>query len=127
MPVNIDDLDKIYIRDLYLRCIIGINEEEKHEKQDVLINITMYTDLKTAGKTDNIADTVDYKAIKKSIIAMVEKSSCFLVEHLADRVAQICLDDKRIQRAVITVDKPGALRFARSVAVEITRDQRNSG
>ncbi|MHC4441569.1 MAG: dihydroneopterin aldolase [Planctomycetota bacterium] len=127
MTANIDQLDRIHIRDLNLRCIIGVYEEERREKQDVAINITMYVDLRSAGKTDNIEDTVDYKAIKKSIITMVEKSACFLVEHLAELVAQICLQDKRIKRAVVTVDKPGALRFARSVAVEIVRDQQKNG
>ena len=65
MTANIDKLDKIYIRDLQIRCIIGINKEERHEKQDVLINITLYTDLSIAGTTDSIEDTVDYKSIKK--------------------------------------------------------------
>ncbi|UCD29309.1 MAG: dihydroneopterin aldolase [Planctomycetota bacterium] len=123
MPANIDDLDKIYIRDLHLRCIIGINQEERHKKQDVVINITMYADLRSAGKKDRIENTVDYKAVKKKVIAMVEESSCLLLENLAERIAQICLDENRVQRVAVTVDKPGALRFARSVAVEIIRDR----
>jgi FolB domain-containing protein len=127
MTAGIDKLDKIHIRDLQIRCIIGINEEERLKKQDVLINITLYADLSKAGKTDSIEDTVDYKSIKNQVIDMVEKSSCLLLEHLAERIAQICLDDKRIKRTVITVDKPGALRFARSVAVEIIREQQNGG
>lgn len=123
MAVDFDKLDRIYIRDLHLRCIIGIYEEERREKQDIVINVTLYADLREAGRSDRIEDTVDYKAIKKRLISMVEQSCCFLVEHLAQRIAAVCLDDARVQRVVVTVDKPGALRFARSVAVEITRDR----
>jgi dihydroneopterin aldolase/D-erythro-7,8-dihydroneopterin triphosphate epimerase len=72
-------------------------------------------------------DTVDYKACKKRVLAAVEESACQLVEHLAERIAEACMADARVCRAVVTVDKPGALRFARSVAVEITRDRQSHG
>ena len=114
-------MDKIYIRDLALRCIIGLYPDERKTKQDVLINIAMETDLRAAGKSDALKDTVDYKAIKLAILDFVEKSSFHLIESLAEGIAAICLKDKRVQSATITIDKPGALRFARSVAVEITR------
>jgi len=116
-------LDRIHIRDLHLRCVVGVNSDERREKQDVVINITLHADLKTPGKSDQIADTVDYKAIKKKIIGVVENSSCFLVEHLAELIANVCLAHHRVRRVNVIVDKPGALRFARSVAIEITRDQ----
>jgi FolB domain-containing protein len=121
MEAPLSNLDRIHIRDLHLRCIIGTSEEERREKQDVLINLTLYADLKLAGKSDRLEDTADYKTLKKRVIAMVQESSCHLVEHLAERIAEVCLSDPRIQRVDVTVDKPGALRFARSVAVEIVR------
>jgi dihydroneopterin aldolase/D-erythro-7,8-dihydroneopterin triphosphate epimerase len=123
MTLEIDEFDKIHIRDLHLRCIIGAYEHERRDKQDVAINITLYADLSTARQTDRIEDTVDYKACKKRVLATVEESACRLVEHLAERVAQACLIDTRVRRVRVTVDKPGALRFARSVAVEITRNR----
>jgi FolB domain-containing protein len=116
-------LDRIYIRDLQIRCLIGIYDEERREKQDVIINVMMEACLRDACRSDRIEDTVDYKAIKKRILAMVEDSACYLVEHLAERIARICLDDPRVRRVTVSVDKPGALRFARSVAIEITREQ----
>ena len=118
--------DKIYIRDLSVRCIIGINENERHEKQDVIINITLYVDLRKACQSDNIKDTVDYKTVKKQVMSMVEQSSFFLIEKMADEIAKICLDDHRVSKVKVTVDKPGALRFARSVAVEIVRPRNNN-
>ncbi len=117
------DLDKIHIRDLLQRCVIGIYDEERREKQDVVINITLHADLRKAGQTDDIEDTVDYKAIKKNVIAMVDGSSYLLVERLAERIAGICLEDARVRRTDVRVAKPGALRFARTVEVDITRTQ----
>ena len=65
-------LDKIYIRDLSIRCIIGIFPEERTKRQDVLINVVMHADLAKAGQTDSIDDTVDYKRITKAIIAAID-------------------------------------------------------
>ncbi len=114
-------LDRICICDLLVRCILGINESERREKQDVLINLAIYADLRKSGKSDRIEDTVDYRALKKRILAMVEASHYFLEEALADAVAKLCLDQPGVQKVEVRVEKPNALRFARSVAVEITR------
>ncbi len=127
MASDWERLDRIHIRDLSLRCIIGVYDEERREKQDVVINITLYSDLRKACESDNVADTVDYKTLKKKVIALVEQSSCRLIEHLAEQVARICLSDSRVVRVAICVDKPAALRFARSVAVEIVREQPAAG
>ncbi len=118
-------LDKIHIRDLQLRCIVGLYEEERRAKQDVVLNLTLYADYQRACKTDRIEDTVDYKAIKKKVVEMVEASSYYLIERLAQAVAELCLESPEVQRVEVTVDKPGALRFARSVAVEIARERRH--
>lgn len=116
-------MDKIYIRDLTARCIIGINEDERINKQEIVLNIIMETDLHAACASDRIEDTTDYKTIKNDLITLVEHSSYFLIEKLADVVAQRCLQAPKVNRVTVCVDKPGALRFARSVAVEITRER----
>ena len=113
--------DKIYIRDLSVRCLIGINEDERIEKQDVIINIVLYADLKKAGQSDRIEDAINYKTVKKDILSLVEGSSYFLIEKLAEEIACICLGYTGVQKVSVMVDKPGALRYARSVAVEIVR------
>ncbi len=112
--------DRIHIRDLLVRCIIGVFDHERTEKQDIVLNITMHTDLSRAGRSDDLRDTIDYKAVKKDVLHAVESSEFQLVERLAERVAEIVLGHG-VSRVDVTVDKPGALRFARSVAVEITR------
>ena len=116
-------MDRIIISDLAARCIIGINEAERREKQDVLLNLVIYTDLKPAGDSDNFAETVDYRALKKSVLELVEGSSYFLIEALAEAVAKLCLQPARVSKVRVRVDKPLALRFARSVAVEIERSK----
>lgn len=114
-------LDRIHIRDLHVRCIIGVFPEERRDKQDAYFNVTLYADLSKACATDDIKDTVDYKAVKKAILALAEKSSYNLLEHLAEKAAEVALQHEGVARVDISVDKPGALRFARSVAVEISR------
>lgn len=113
--------DKIYIRDLALRCIIGVNHDERTEKQDVIINVILFTDTRKAGQTDILEDSVDYKMVKKAILSLVEKSTFLLIEKLAEEIAKVCLDDSKVQQVNVTIDKPGALRYTRSVAVEIVR------
>ena len=115
-------LDRIHIRDLGVRCIVGINPDERREKQDVILNITLYADLQSACESDRIEDTLDYRQVKKRVLAMAENSSYLLLERLAECVARVCLETRRVERVAVTVDKPGALRFARSVAVEIVRN-----
>ena len=114
-------MDRIRICDLLVRCILGINESERREKQDVVISLALYTDLHKAGKSDRIEDTVDYRALKKRILSMVESSQYFLVEALAEAIAELCLDQQGVRQVDVCVEKPHALRFSRSVAVEITR------
>lgn len=113
--------DKIHIKELLIKCIIGIREWERSTPQNVNIDITLYTDFSKACITDDIADTVDYVTIKKDIIKEAENSSFNLVERLAQMVAEVCLRNQRIARVDVTLSKPGALRFAKTVAVELTR------
>ena len=114
-------MDKIYIRDLLVRCIVGIYPEERENKQDVVINIEMGCDLSAAASSDQIEDTVNYKSVKKEIMALVENSAFLLIERMAGEIASLCLAHPGVRQVRVTVDKPGALRFARSVAVELFR------
>lgn len=114
-------MDRIIISDLRTRCIIGLNDDERSNKQDVRINLSIYGDFRKAGQLDNFKHAVDYRALKKRVLELVEKSSYFLLEALAEAVAASCLESPGVQRARVRIDKPSALRFARSVAVEIER------
>lgn len=114
-------MDKILIRDLLVRAIIGINDWEHTKKQDVLINLTLAFDCAPAGASDDVEQALNYRTLTKSVIAYVEQSEHFLVEALATEIARICVVEHGAGRAVVRVEKPGALRFAESVGVEIER------
>ena len=114
-------MDRILIKDLMLRCVLGLSDEERHEKQDVLINLILWTDLRPAAASDSIRDAVDYSLVKKRIISLVEGSQYHLAETLADRIALLCLEYPAVQQVQVTLEKPTALRFAHSVGVEIIR------
>lgn len=113
--------DQIHISDLLLRTIIGINDEERVNKQDVIINITLYADLREAGLSDDIKDAVNYRTLTKKVIKLVKESQFFLVEKMAEEISNLCLTYPSVERTVVKVEKPGALRFARSVGVTVDR------
>ncbi|MCK4692358.1 MAG: dihydroneopterin aldolase [Anaerolineales bacterium] len=117
--------DRIDIHDLLLRGIIGINDWEREKQQDILINISLFGDFRSAGDSDDIADTINYRTVTKKVIKHVETSKRFTVEALASDIARICLAETGVQRARVRVEKPGALRFARSVGVEIERSPKD--
>jgi FolB domain-containing protein len=116
-------MDYIHIHDLRLQCIIGVYEAERREKQDVVIRISLGTDLKPAGESDDLSCTIDYKKLKQEIKILVEKSQYLLIERLAETIAAHCLCLAAVQNVKVTVEKPGALRFVRTVGVEINRSR----
>lgn len=117
------DMDKIIIRDLLLRGIIGINPDERVKQQDILINMVIWSDIRQAAVSDVIEDAVDYKSITKRVIQHVEASSDFLVERLVTDLARIVIMEFGVERVRVRVEKPGALRFAESVGIEIERSR----
>jgi D-erythro-7,8-dihydroneopterin triphosphate epimerase len=118
-----DPLDLIHIRDLRLRARIGVNDWEKKALQDVIVNVTLHHDQRDAAAHDDIHRTVDYKGVRDRIVAFVEDSRFELLEALSERIAAIALEDGRVQAVDVTVDKPRALRYADSVAVQIHRSR----
>lgn len=113
--------DRILIRDLRLRTIIGINDWERETSQEVLLNLVVFADVRRAGASDRIEDALNYRTLTKDVIAHVEASSHFLVEALATEIARIAVVGHGAEGVIVRVEKPGALRFARSVGVEIER------
>ena len=116
------ELDKVIIRDLMVRGIVGINPEERVNRQDILINVVMWANTRPAAASDNIDNAVNYKTVSKACIAHIEQGKPLLVERLAAELVEICFKtDSRVQAVELTVEKPGALRFAESVGVTIYR------
>lgn len=121
---NSPQLDTVRIERLELDCIIGINPWERLTKQRITIDIEMNADLSAAGESDAIEDTINYRTVSKAVTAEVEASSYGLVEALAARVAEICLEDENTQSVEVTVRKPGAVRKASAVGVIVRRSRK---
>ena len=114
-------MDKVFIENLEIETIIGIFGWEREVKQIVRISLEMSFDISKAGKSDKIDDALDYKKIGKSIVNLVENSSFFLVEKMAEEIASLVLKNNQIAEIKLRVEKPGALRGSKSVGVEILR------
>lgn len=117
-------MDKVIIKDLLVKGILGIHEWERTKPREILLNITLFTDTRKTARTDNIADCVDYSAMAKKIRAHVENSARMTVEALANDVAELCLAEQKVRKVIVRVDKPGAVPEAVSVGVEIERAQK---
>jgi len=116
--------DIIYLNDLRIDTIIGIFDWERRVKQTVSIDVEMATDIRRAAQSDTIEDTLDYKAVAKRLIDFVAGSEFQLVETLAERVAQLLLEEFAIPWLRLRINKTGAIRGARDVGVLIERGSR---
>ena len=113
----------IKIENLRLRTIIGIYDWEKENRQDLVINVSIDFDGRKAAESDNIEDTLDYKALNKKIISFVETNDFNLLERVAGGICDIVFEDPVVRWASVKVEKPGALRFADSVSVTEAREK----
>jgi FolB domain-containing protein len=117
-------MDKILITDLLIRGVIGISEREREQPQDIMVNLVIFADISIAGQTDDVEDSINYRTVAKAVLAHTEKIKRYTVEALATDIANLCLEDPRVQKVLVRVEKPGAVRFSRSVGVEIERSQK---
>ncbi len=113
--------DRVFLRGLSVECIIGFIDWERRVKQTVVVDLEIPVDCRRAARTDEVADTVDYKAVAKRVIAFVEESDFKLVETLAHRMAMLVLEEFSLQWVRICVNKPGAIRGSRDVGVCVQR------
>lgn len=120
-------LDRIHITDLVVSGIIGIKPDERINEQNIRVNATLWVDTRPAAGSDDIGDAVNYRTITKAIIAHVQAGKPMLVERLVAEIADICLAEPRVHKVEVTVEKPGALRHARSVGITITRSRVDEG
>lgn len=116
-------MDKVFIKDLLVRGVIGVNDWERDILQDILINVVAYTDIRGAAETDDLEQSVNYRTLTKKIREHAEKAARFTVEALANDLARLCLEEKGVKKVMVRVEKPGAVRFAKSVGVEIERSR----
>jgi len=114
-------MDIVFLRDLRIDTVIGIYDWERSIKQTVVLDLEMGADIARAAATDHIDDTLNYKAVAKRLMEFVGASEFHLVETLAERVAQIVLEEFQVPWVRVTLNKQGAVRGARDVGVIIER------
>ena len=119
--IDLTPYDQIKIEDLVVRTIIGIFDRERDRRQEVKINLTLWADIRPAARSDDIEQAVDYRQLTKRIIEHVTDSHCMLLERLTEEIANLVLENQSIVATRVKVEKPGALRYSRSVGVEIFR------
>lgn len=117
-------MDIVYIRELEVRTIIGIYDWEREQQQVVSMDLEMGSDITRAAATDSIEQALDYKAVAKRIIQFVEGSEFFLVETLAERIAEIVLNEFSVPWLKLRLGKPGAVTGSRDVGVVIERGEK---
>lgn len=114
-------MDKIILKNLRLRGIIGVYAWERSRPQEMIVHLTLFTDTRRAGQSDDLSDCVDYDALAQKIQAHAETAARKTIEALAEDLAAICLNEKGVESVVVRVEKPGAVAFAESAGVEIQR------
>jgi D-erythro-7,8-dihydroneopterin triphosphate epimerase len=118
------NMAKIRVKNLLIRTYIGFNPEELVNKQDVIINLEIETDIPDhALEADEPIDIFDYKKITKKIIALVQDGQFKLLEVLTQKILDLIMADEKVKWARVEVDKPHALRFAESVSMEMERSR----
>jgi 7,8-dihydroneopterin aldolase/epimerase/oxygenase len=119
--------DRIFLRDLRIETVIGIYDWERAIRQTVSFDFEFPADIRKAALTDDIADTLDYKSVAKTVIAFVEAGHYGLVETLAEEVARLILQEFGLPWVKIVLNKPGAVRGSRDVGVMIERSRIDFG
>ncbi|WP_313088204.1 dihydroneopterin triphosphate 2'-epimerase [Pseudomonas sp.] len=119
MPRMEPGLARIRVKDLRLRTYIGINEDEILNKQDVLINLTVFYRAIDAVRANDIDTALNYRTLTKAVIAHVENNRFNLLERLTQEILDLVMSRPEVHYAEVEVDKPHALRFAESVSITL--------
>lgn len=118
-------MDVVYIRDLKIETVIGIYDWEREIKQTVSLDLEMAHDIRRAAETDDIADTLNYKAVAKRLISFIGDSEFLLVETMAERCADIVRTEFSVPWLKLRLSKPGAVRGSQDVGVIIERGSKD--
>ena len=114
--------DKIFVKNLVLPCSVGVSEEERRKKQNVVVDVEILCSLKHAGTSDNLRETISYSEVQDMVTEIVTKSEFKLLETLAENVAALILKNPNSCQVTISVKKEKyAMRPL--MGIEIKRDR----
>ena len=114
-------MDQIFLTDLRVHAVIGVYDWERTRTQELRISLTIFLDTRPAAAADDLAGSVDYARLADAVRAHAQSAGRFTLEALAEDIAAICLQEPGAQRVRVRIEKPGAVRSARTVGVEIER------
>ncbi len=114
-------MDIIQIRDLEIGTLVGVPHEERGRRTKIKLNIELFCDLRKAGVSDDLADTVDYKTIEDKVIAVIANNEFYLLERLAEATAEVCLENIGVEKVRVKVEKSGTLSRSKCVVVTVER------
>ncbi len=113
----------VFVRDLEIVATLGIHDHEKLAPQRIIVNIDLSVSDAGAGHDDSIANVVSYEDVVAKVQAIADAGHVNLVETMAEKIAQRCLEDRRVQVARVRIEKPEIVANAASVGIEIERIQ----
>jgi 7,8-dihydroneopterin aldolase/epimerase/oxygenase len=114
-------MDIIFLKELRVETIIGVFDWERKIKQTVVVDLEIAADVRKAAATDNLDDTINYKAVSKRLVDFISQSEFQLVETLAERIAEILLTEFSVPWVRVQLHKPGALSGVQDVGIIIER------
>lgn len=117
----------IRIKNLRLRTYIGIKDEERENKQDVIINVVIQCDAAAAVLDNEISSALNYRTICKKIIHFVEEGRFELLERMTHDVLALIMDHPQVLKAEVEIDKVGALRYSDSVSIAFVGARTEAG
>lgn len=117
-------MDIIFLGGLEIDTVIGIYDWEREIKQTIALDIEMAYDIGKAAETDDIAHTLDYKAVTERVVDFVEQSEFFLVEKLIEEIAVMLRKEFNIPWIRIVLNKKGAITRAKDVGIIIERGEK---
>jgi len=118
-------MDTIYIKGLRAQAVIGVYEWERHIRQTLVLDLALASDTVRAAASDDVADALDYAAISRRVLALVEASQYRLIESLANDVTRVVMREFGVAWLRVRVSKPGAVAEAEDVGVIVERGVRH--
>lgn len=118
---------RVFVRDLEIVASVGVLEREKRYEQRIIVSADLFVRDDYDGSSDRLSDVLDYSKVVDGIARLVQREHVNLIETLAERIADHCLEDGRVESVRIRIEKPEVLEHCRSVGIEIERPRRAAG
>lgn len=114
----------IFLHGIETNCVVGVWEWEKQITQKIIVDLDMASDIAKSASTDELEDTLNYKAVAENVIEMLEASRFQLIETMAEEVAKLVMEKFSSPWVKVRINKGGAVKHVANVGIEIQRGQR---